>query len=652
MIDKSDRPSGEAAANPDGDARPGEQGRAQVIVPLDPEFDLLSAFQSEEELSAGAALPAAVLEPPLILPSAPIATSVEATTRAATGERAVSIPPAANVPPAASVSSAAAVPIAATISKPPGAAASAATFAVSPFRAERVAADVESEPASRPSVSVADLLENNVRLDWQEAVAIAQHLCRTMAQDPTASIQRVAIEPWNVEITGTGDLQVLPGGTSSDPLVQQVGRVLRALLRDTIAPAELRLIAAQASFDVPVFATVEELANALRRFDRPGETAAIRTAFQKGVEAKFSTVSPDVGHRESALTHAVASEAGVTDYAPPSEWTEDRRPILVAAAVVLVSAVLLGLMLAVGVRFAGRSQLAANSTLPVQPIPLPPAHETGTSGATRPAPALPQARQPDGVRESGRHPAEPPRTPPAGSTSLPERAPAPTRLMPLKGGLAADEWRALALVNEGRWDEAAIIFDSIVLRNPAYRLSSDGVSADAVAIFRRSKQILVPSLARSHYDAARTAFDTEDYSRAIAETDKASALLDDPDVSPPEDLRDDVWRLRASAVAARTSLENRIYSSADADVLPPRPIGRQLPALQPPGSNAQAIGRLEILVDRTGQVETVRLHTPSNAYHDRMIVSAAKAWRYRPAVRNGKPVRFNLVLMINLPESE
>jgi hypothetical protein len=34
-----------------------------------------------------------------------------------------------------------------------------------------------------------------------------------------------------------------------------------------------------------------------------------------------------------------------------------------------------------------------------------------------------------------------------------------------------------------------------------------------------------------------------------------------------------------------------------------------------------------------------------------MIVSAAKAWRYRPALKDGKPVRFRLVTSINLPEN-
>jgi hypothetical protein len=33
-----------------------------------------------------------------------------------------------------------------------------------------------------------------------------------------------------------------------------------------------------------------------------------------------------------------------------------------------------------------------------------------------------------------------------------------------------------------------------------------------------------------------------------------------------------------------------------------------------------------------------------------MLVSAAKAWHYRPAIKNGKAVRFSLVMTIRLPD--
>jgi TonB family protein len=109
--------------------------------------------------------------------------------------------------------------------------------------------------------------------------------------------------------------------------------------------------------------------------------------------------------------------------------------------------------------------------------------------------------------------------------------------------------------------------------------------------------------------------------------------------------------LSALASEARATEEQRIYTAADRDVTPPRPLGHQLPIVGLPGVSSPVTGRLRILVDRSGQVETVIVDTPANGFHDRMIVSAAKAWRYKPALRNGKPVRFSLVMPLNLPDS-
>jgi hypothetical protein len=56
-------------------------------------------------------------------------------------------------------------------------------------------------------------------------------------------------------------------------------------------------------------------------------------------------------------------------------------------------------------------------------------------------------------------------------------------------------------------------------------------------------------------------------------------------------------------------------------------------------------------VGRLGDVEVVKLYTPLNRYHERMIVSAVKAWRFQPATKDGRPIRFRLTMTINLPES-
>ena len=58
-----------------------------------------------------------------------------------------------------------------------------------------------------------------------------------------------------------------------------------------------------------------------------------------------------------------------------------------------------------------------------------------------------------------------------------------------------------------------------------------------------------------------------------------------------------------------------------------------------------------MVIGRDGSVAFVKLHTPLNRHHERMIVSPAKAWRYRPATRSGKPVMYRILVKVNLPES-
>ena len=52
---------------------------------------------------------------------------------------------------------------------------------------------------------------------------------------------------------------------------------------------------------------------------------------------------------------------------------------------------------------------------------------------------------------------------------------------------------------------------------------------------------------------------------------------------------------------------------------------------------------MEVMVDESGRVLRVRLHpaeTPS--LNNRMLVSAAKAWQFRPAIRGGHAVPYVL----------
>ena len=83
-----------------------------------------------------------------------------------------------------------------------------------------------------------------------------------------------------------------------------------------------------------------------------------------------------------------------------------------------------------------------------------------------------------------------------------------------------------------------------------------------------------------------------------------------------------------------------MYTAADSSVTPPVIVRPVLPKEPPPNVPPAQIGTIEVVVDEQGDVLHVKLISPANRYHERMLVSAAKMWKFRPAYKDGRPVRY------------
>lgn len=91
-----------------------------------------------------------------------------------------------------------------------------------------------------------------------------------------------------------------------------------------------------------------------------------------------------------------------------------------------------------------------------------------------------------------------------------------------------------------------------------------------------------------------------------------------------------------------------MFDSRDTDVTPPRMHQIRLRSEFSPGpaSEAAETGLVEVVVSATGTVESAKfVSTPLNV-HESMLLSAVKAWRFRPAMRDGQAIRFRLTLPI------
>jgi hypothetical protein len=93
-------------------------------------------------------------------------------------------------------------------------------------------------------------------------------------------------------------------------------------------------------------------------------------------------------------------------------------------------------------------------------------------------------------------------------------------------------------------------------------------------------------------------------------------------------------------VTAVSEDDANVYTSIDATVIPPVMVRPVLPKEPPPGVPLHQIGTIDVWVDENGDVEQVRLMSPANRYQERMLVSAAKMWKFRPAFKDGHPVRY------------
>ena len=90
-----------------------------------------------------------------------------------------------------------------------------------------------------------------------------------------------------------------------------------------------------------------------------------------------------------------------------------------------------------------------------------------------------------------------------------------------------------------------------------------------------------------------------------------------------------------------------VYGAEDSGVVPPMAIAQTLPGFRGL-TTVQRIGRIEIVVDETGAVESAFMTVSVTPTYDKMAVAAARNWHYTPATVNGAPVKFRKVVQITV----
>jgi TonB family protein len=103
----------------------------------------------------------------------------------------------------------------------------------------------------------------------------------------------------------------------------------------------------------------------------------------------------------------------------------------------------------------------------------------------------------------------------------------------------------------------------------------------------------------------------------------------------------------ASSVSSPTAGEGDVYDASAPGVTAPLPLKPILPpASQDLATPTPSPGLFEIIIDETGRVESVSVRRSINPGYDALVLREARTWRYQPAMRNGKAVKFRKVIEI------
>jgi TonB family protein len=59
-------------------------------------------------------------------------------------------------------------------------------------------------------------------------------------------------------------------------------------------------------------------------------------------------------------------------------------------------------------------------------------------------------------------------------------------------------------------------------------------------------------------------------------------------------------------------------------------------------------GVLELVVDEAGDVASAGLQSSIRPTYDRQLIAAARTWKFRPAMKDGVPVKYRVTIEIRL----
>ena len=436
---------------------------------------------------------------------------------------------------------------------------------------------------SNDSVTVAYLLERQVALSWQEAVAIALETAEMAERSGRGTVPR----DQNIELKSGGTLEFLRGRVETGAPVSSVAVMLNALLPKD-RPTQLRLLVSTAGPGSETYKSLGEFVEALKYFERPGRRQVLAEIHRRALEPPIPVDAPG---DKTAPRPAKKKK-------PP--MSAGRRWAVAAAGLLAIGAG------AVAVAEKSEPGMVAGRTAAVQ-----------ATAATWWASAMEATAL---FRE-------------AASEDL---AIVVERLEVAGGDLTEDLGigDGDAATGEEEAEEADVEVTESTKGSAIEPAPSDSSAAVAPA----------PEVKPESADAAAP-------NGAAATGDDAAPDL--PNATRP-DANSTVASVEPVAEAPRGLLaSSALFDSRDLRVTPPTTVRLQLPELVDEGPPwDEQVGVIEAIVSAAGEVEKVKLLSPHRSFHQAMILSAVKTWRFQPALRDGGAVRYRHLIPVAIPRCQ
>jgi protein TonB len=390
-------------------------------------------------------------------------------------------------------------------------------------------------------ISVSDLATLPVSVHWAEAVAIVEEVCALLVGEDAAG--QWVPDSRDVFITAHGTVMLGRGAEGSND-IDELGRMLHALLDPAATPMPIRLFIAQ-SIGSGKFTTVSAYAEALAYYGRPGRTELIQALYLRCLELPDPEQAPPAEKAPEQEPPPAAAPKPVVR--PKRTWTKVAAVAFVSAGLATMAVWMIGL----------DADVSASMSVIRQAV---------SSAATA---TVQQVAQ---LAPSASPPSAPPESTPAAKSSRPS----PRRQTERAGNASVSRNRTPVVVAAPQLSQSAPVLPTPTIEG---------------------------------------------------------GLATAPPVPPA---------VPATLPSIPAVLDAAVYSSATQDVEPPVMRYPQLPPVPPITPDAPGANTMELLVDERGTVQEVKLKSRAERLTDMSLLSAAKTWKFSPALKDGRPVKYRL----------